>query len=70
MTITGSHLDTAVSDARILINGSFRGQRITGQQRYATEIATRLLSQSGVRERPIDEWSQKSPIRAWAKAQL
>ncbi|MCU1404945.1 MAG: glycosyltransferase family 1 protein, partial [Glaciihabitans sp.] len=42
----------------------------TGQQRYATEIATRLLSQSGVRERPIDEWSQKSPIRAWAKAQL
>ncbi|MCU1558919.1 MAG: glycosyltransferase family 1 protein [Microbacteriaceae bacterium] len=57
-------------DARILINGSFRGQRITGQQRYATEIAGRLLSRNGVRERALDARAQSSPIRAWARAQL
>jgi len=54
---------------RILVNGSFRGQRITGQQRYATEIASRLVARQGVRERDLSERAQKSAILAWISAQ-
>lgn len=56
--------------ARIMINGSFRGQRVTGQQRYAIEIAGRLLARSGVRERSSDSVQIASPLRAWAGAQF
>jgi glycosyltransferase involved in cell wall biosynthesis len=55
--------------ASILINGSFRSQRITGQQRYATEIAGRLLGREGVRERDAGEQGG-SPLRGWTQAQL
>jgi glycosyltransferase involved in cell wall biosynthesis len=48
----------------IMVNGAFRPQRLTGQQRYATEIADRLID-AGVREvRPSGFWAG-SPVRTW-----
>ncbi|GIG53425.1 glycosyltransferase family 4 protein [Demequina activiva] len=50
----------------ITINGAFRPQRITGQQRYATEIADRVLAAAHVREAvPAGAWSG-SAAREWA----
>jgi glycosyltransferase involved in cell wall biosynthesis len=54
---------------RILINGSFRGQRVTGQQRYAIEIADRLLPLDGVRE-SRERSGPGSPAVRWARAQV
>jgi glycosyltransferase involved in cell wall biosynthesis len=46
------------------VNGAFRPQRVTGQQRYAIEIADRLV-QAGVEEiRPGAFWSGSS-ARTW-----
>lgn len=49
---------------RVVVNGAFRPQRVTGQQRYAIEIADRLI-QAGVQEvRPGRFWSG-SALRTW-----
>lgn len=56
----------AVSD--IVVNGAFRPQRVTGQQRYATEIADRLVARHGVCEfEPLGSW-RGSAAREWAWA--
>lgn len=51
--------------ASVLVNTSFRGQRVTGQQRYATEIADRLLRRDGFVPLgpPV---SASSALRVWA----
>ena len=55
---------------RVLINESYWTQRVTGQQRYATEIARRLeAADSGVPVRPTGFWST-STLRVWAWVQL
>ncbi|QAY72211.1 glycosyltransferase family 1 protein [Agromyces protaetiae] len=53
----------------ILVNGAFRDQRITGQQRYASEIADRLLRRPGVREWAIPARRRGSALGAWASVQ-
>lgn len=51
-----------------IINGSFRNQRVTGQQRYATEIADRLRNRSGFQEfTPPGGWAG-SAVREWTWA--
>ena len=54
---------------KVLINESYWTQRVTGQQRYATEIARRLESASCVPLRPTGFWSG-STLRVWAWVQL
>ncbi|PZE29916.1 glycosyltransferase [Curtobacterium sp. MCBD17_028] len=54
--------------ARIVVNGAFRTQRVTGQQRYATEIADRLSGLPDVRETAAGTGGDR-PIAAWARAQ-
>lgn len=55
---------------RVLINQSYWTQRITGQQRYANEIARRLeVSESYAAVRPAGFWST-STLRVWAWVQL
>ncbi|MFW7414194.1 glycosyltransferase family 4 protein [Demequina sp. SO4-18] len=50
----------------VMVNGAFRAQRVTGQQRYATEIADRLVAGPGVAEaRPEGRWAG-SAGREWA----
>ncbi|WNM25512.1 glycosyltransferase family 1 protein [Demequina capsici] len=50
----------------IVVNGAFRPQRITGQQRYATEIADRLGTLDGFGEHaPAGRWAG-SAAREWA----
>jgi len=50
----------------VIINGAFRSQRVTGQQRYATEIADRLLAHASFSElRPEGIWTGSS-AREWA----
>ena len=51
---------------RLLINESYWTQRVTGQQRYATEIARRLDAST---VRPTGFWST-SAVRVWAWVQL
>lgn len=48
---------------QILVNRAFIGQRVTGQQRYATEIAARLLDQPGFES---IEPKSTSILRVWA----
>lgn len=55
---------------RIRVNGAFRSQRITGQQRYATEIAARLLKRPGVSEGAGAGTGPDSPLSAWARTQF
>lgn len=50
---------------RIVINGAFRGQRITGQQRYATEVARELLAKPGVSEIVPPPAIQKNRVLSW-----
>lgn len=55
---------------RVLINQSYWTQRVTGQQRYASEIARRIEAWprfSGIR--PAGFWSS-STLRVWAWVQL
>ncbi|MGY1652037.1 glycosyltransferase family 4 protein [Geodermatophilus sp. SYSU D01119] len=61
---------------RIYLNGAFTGQRVTGQQRYATEVSSRLVRRTGARllvppppalERPVlaHAWAHTAlPLRA------
>lgn len=54
----------------VLVNQSYWNQRITGQQRYATEIASRLERTPGYRPvRPSGFWAA-STLRVWAWVQL
>jgi Glycosyl transferases group 1 len=54
----------------VVINESYWTQRITGQQRYATEIARRLMASIPCRAlRPSGFWSS-SPLRVWSWVQL
>lgn len=54
----------------ILINQSYRMQRMTGQQRYAHEIASRLTTRPGYAEiAPTGFWAA-SALRVWAWLQL
>lgn len=57
---------------RVTINGAFRGQEITGQQRYASEITDELARQfpQWVQERAPGAWWQARPLRAWIWSQL
>ncbi|MFC9360244.1 glycosyltransferase family 4 protein [Rhodococcus sp. NPDC057014] len=53
---------------RLVINGGFRPQRITGQQRYASEIANRLSKYHGFREvRPNLLSGTRSAEWAWTQ---
>ena len=55
---------------RLLINQSYWTQRVTGQQRYATEIARRLEeATSCVPVRPTGFWAA-STLRTWAWVQF
>ena len=55
---------------RVLINESYWTQRITGKQRYATEITRRLqASTTWDRVRPTGFWSA-SPLHVWAWVQF
>jgi glycosyltransferase involved in cell wall biosynthesis len=49
----------------VLVNTSFRMQRITGQQRYALEISSRLLQREGFKEAGPAPWFARSSLRAW-----
>lgn len=51
----------------VAINGGFRGQRVTGQQRYATEVADRLLRHEGVVE--LAPQGDGGRLGAWAWTQ-
>lgn len=57
-----------MSDSRtVIINGAFRPQRVTGQQRYAIEIADRLLEREGFTElRPPHSEDGPSSLSVWA----
>jgi glycosyltransferase involved in cell wall biosynthesis len=48
-----------------LVNTSFTAQRITGQQRYATEISSRLLDRDGFAEVTPGRWFARSALRTW-----
>lgn len=55
----------------VLINGYFRNQPITGQQRYATEMADRLLQRvDGVREARPGRWASGNRYLEWAELQM
>lgn len=49
----------------VLVNTSFAMQRITGQQRYASEIASRLLARDGFAEVTPGPWFSRSVLRVW-----
>jgi hypothetical protein len=55
-------------DARIAVNQSYVTQRVTGQQRYAHEIASRLLPRPGVVALEPTGWWRGSSARVWAWA--
>lgn len=55
--------------ATIVVNRAFGGQRVTGQQRYATEISTRLLGRSRVRALDVPRRLASSAAAAWGWAQ-
>jgi glycosyltransferase involved in cell wall biosynthesis len=50
---------------RITVNGAYAPQRVTGQQRYATEIAE-CLATEGVRQLEPTGWFARSTLRTWA----
>ena len=55
---------------RLLINESYWTQRVTGQQRYATEITRRLAASTAAAPvRPTGFWSS-STLRVWAWVQF
>lgn len=51
------------------INGAFRPQRVSGQQRFATEIARELLGQPGVKEIPIPAVLARNAPSSWGWVQ-
>ncbi|MFT3860520.1 glycosyltransferase family 4 protein [Micropruina sp.] len=58
--------------AATIVNGAFRSQRITGQQRYASEIADRLAAREDFTElRPDGRWQgSRAAEWAWTLARL
>jgi glycosyltransferase involved in cell wall biosynthesis len=48
----------------VVVNGAFRPQRVTGQQRYAIEIADRLVRAGALEVRPGRFWGRSS-VRTW-----
>lgn len=54
----------------VLINQSYRMQRITGQQRYATEIADRLADQGGFDPIAPQGFWARSTLRVWLWLQV
>ncbi|WP_084073392.1 glycosyltransferase family 1 protein [Demequina sp. NBRC 110052] len=59
-----------MSARTVVVNGAFRPQRVTGQQRYAREIADRLVAHHGFAEHePTGHWVGSS-LREWAWAVL
>lgn len=59
-----------MSALRIVVNQSYRGQRITGQQRYANEISARLVGDSGFAEAAPEGFWARSTARVWLWVQL
>lgn len=59
-----------MSGRRILVNESFAMQRITGQQRYASEISSRVLRHAGFEAIRPRGWWASSALRVWAWLQL
>ena len=56
---------SALSESAVLVNQSYAVQRMTGQQRYADEIAQRLLrSEQFAPVRPQRFWA-RSTVRVW-----
>jgi glycosyltransferase involved in cell wall biosynthesis len=53
---------------RIVVNRSFATQRVTGQQRYAGEIADRLVGRPSVGALEPMGWWRGSPLRVWVWA--
>lgn len=53
----------------LTINGAFRPQRMSGQQRYATEIAAALLQRPGVREVRVPSHLAAHRAASWAWVQ-
>lgn len=53
---------------RVAVNQSYVIQRITGQQRYAHEIASRLLTRPDVAAVKPQGWWRGSSLRVWAWA--
>lgn len=54
----------------IIVNRAFAGQRVTGQQRYAREVARRLEASSDYRSaEPVGFWA-RSTLRTWAWVQI
>lgn len=56
--------DSSRRARRIVVNGAFRPQRVTGQQRYAIEIADRLVEAGAHEMRPGHFWGGSS-LRTW-----
>lgn len=52
----------------VAVNQSYVTQRVTGQQRYAHEIASRLLTRPGVAALEPTGWWRASALRVWAWA--
>lgn len=52
--------------ARVAVNQSYVTQRVTGQQRYAGEIAARLLDRPGFEPAAPTGWWRASSLRVWA----
>ncbi|MGI3782240.1 MAG: glycosyltransferase family 4 protein [Janthinobacterium lividum] len=52
----------------VAVNQSYVTQRVTGQQRYAHEIASRLLTRPGVAAVEPTGWWRGSALRVWAWA--
>lgn len=50
----------------VAVNQSYVTQRVTGQQRYAHEIASRLRSRPGVVMLEPTGWWRRSALRVWA----
>lgn len=66
----GRIVSDSTSGGQVLINQSYRMQRITGQQRYATEISDRLLTRGGYESiAPSGFWAGSS-LRVWAWLQF
>ena len=52
----------------VVVNQSFVTQRVTGQQRYAHEIASRLRTRPEVAVLEPTGWWRRSALRVWAWA--
>jgi glycosyltransferase involved in cell wall biosynthesis len=58
------------SSAAVLVNQSYARQRVTGQQRYATEIAQRLLASDRFHSVAPSGFWERSTWRVWTWVQL